>query len=128
MDFRFGKRYKLCSQKLIDDVYSSGIHVKQYPFVVKYKLVEFQEKTPFQLVISAPKRSFRLAVQRNRIKRLAKEAVRFNKHVLEDYLNEHNQQIALFLIFTSREEIDLKTLNRKTEKLFQTIVHQLKTL
>ncbi len=128
MDFSFGKRYKLCSQTLIDDVYTSGTHVKHYPFVVKYKTVQLKENTPFQMVISAPKRSFKFAVQRNRIKRLAKEAVRLNKHVLEEHLVEQNQQIALFLIFTAREEIDLKTLNRKTEKLFQTIVHQLKTL
>lgn len=127
MDFRFGKRYKLCSQVLIDDVFATGVHIKQYPFVVKYKLVNLKENTPFQLVISAPKRSFKLAVQRNRIKRVAKEAIRFNKHILESHLLEHNKQIALFLIFTSREEMDLKTLNRKTEKLFQTIVHQLKT-
>ena len=125
MDFHFGKNYKLCSPTVIDDVFENGTHLKLFPFVAKYKLVNLNENVPFQVVVSAPKRSFKFAYQRNRIKRLVKESLRLNKHSLEEYLLENNQQIALFLIFTSREEIDIKLLNKKTEKLFHTLIQQL---
>lgn len=124
-DFRFDKPYKLCSRNLIDEVYSTGQLVKAYPFVVRFLPAKLSTNAPFQVVISAPKRSFRKANQRNRIKRLCKESIRTNKAVIETFLKETNQQIALFLIFTGKEEIPLEVLNKKTEKLFQSIVKQL---
>lgn len=125
MDQRFGKEYKLCLQRHINDVYETGTVLKSYPFTVRYKSIELASSKPFQLVISAPKRSFKRAHDRNRIRRLCKEAIRFNKGILEQPLTEHDQQIALFLIYTAREELQLELLERKTRKLFHAITQQL---
>ena len=84
MNQSFGKAYKLCSKKLIDEVFESGVTVKSYPLIVKYKLVDLKGDTPFQMLISAPKRTFKSAIERNRIKRLCKEAIRKNKQILEE--------------------------------------------
>ncbi len=124
-DFNFDKRYKLCSRKLIDEVYTNGQLIKSYPFVVRVKRTKLPDNSTFQIVISAPKRSFRKAYQRNRIRRMCKEAIRTNKNIIESFLAETNQQLALFLIFTGKEEIPLEVLNKKTEKLFHSIVKQL---
>lgn len=126
MNYCFGKSYKLCSQKIIDNVYNNGVIVKKYPFIVRVLRTELPSKSPFQIVISAPKRNFKQANKRNRIKRLCKESIRLNKHILENYLTDTNQQIALFLIFTGKEEIPLYVLNKKTKKLFESITKQLK--
>ena len=124
-EFNFDKRYKLCSRKLIDEVYTNGQLIKSYPFVVRVKGTKLPDNSTFQIVISAPKRSFRKAYQRNRIRRMCKEAIRTNKNIIESFLAETNQQLALFLIFTGKEEIPLEVLNKKTEKLFHSIVKQL---
>lgn len=125
MDFSFGKEYKLCSKTIIDAIFSEGSSVKQFPFLIRFLPAELNTEKSLQVVLSVPKRSFKKAVDRNRIKRLLREATRFEKHILETYLEKKNIQIALFVIFTAREEIDLHTLQLKMQKAFNKIIEQL---
>lgn len=125
MDYRFGKDYKLCSKTTIEAIFAGGKQAKQFPFIVKYKQMESSQKKPFQVVIAAPKRSFRFAYQRNRIKRVTKEAIRLNKNDLETYLTSTNKQLALFLIYSSKEEVEVGVLGKKINKLFNKIITQL---
>lgn len=127
MDVSLGKANKLCSPKIIDEVFESGSQVKSFPFVIKFKETALPKEVGFQIVFSAPKRTFRKAVQRNRIKRLCKEAFRSKRSTLDVYLKEHNKQLALFLVYTSKEELELSLLNRKTEKLISKIISQLES-
>ena len=127
MDVSLGKANKLCNQKIIDDVFESGELIKSYPFVLKFKETELSNQVGFQIVFSAPKRTFRKAVQRNRIKRLCKEAFRAQRNLLDKYLQEHNKQLALFLVYTSKEELSLPLLNGRTQKLIKKIISQLES-
>lgn len=121
MNQSFGKAYKLCSKKLIDEVFESGETIKSYPLLVKYKMVDLKSSSPFQMVISAPKRTFRNAHERNRIKRLCKEAIRKNKTILESKLEALDLNMAICLIYSAKEELTLDLLDRKTQKLFNKI-------
>jgi ribonuclease P protein component len=125
MDQTLGKVYKLCSQKIIGSIYEDKKVVKQFPMLIHYKICELPEAVPFQLVFSAPKRTFRKAHDRNRIKRLMRETVRKNKLILESFLKEKNIQIALFLVYTNKEEMPYDLLLKKTEQLFQKLIVQL---
>lgn len=125
MNQSFGKAYKLCSKTLIDDIFESGITIKSYPLIVKYKIVSLKSDMPFQMLISAPKRTFRNAYQRNRIKRLCKEAIRKNKQILESFLGENSTQIGLCLIYSAKEEMTVEQLNRKTQKLFNKVIEDI---
>lgn len=127
MNFSLGKVNKLCSPKIIDEIFESGIQVKSYPFVMKYKETELPKDVQFQIVFSAPKRIFRKAVQRNRIKRLCKEAFRTRKHELDNYLKSQNKQVALFLVYTPKEELAINLLGGRTEKLIKKIISQLES-
>jgi len=127
MNVSLGKANKLCNHKIIDEVFESGAQVKSFPFVVKFKEHDLVQDVRFQIVFSAPKRTFRKAVQRNRIKRLCKEAFRAKRSLLDDYLQEHNKQLALFLVYTSKEELSLPLLSGKTEKLIKKIISQLES-
>jgi len=125
MNQSFGKAYSLCSKKLIDEIFESGDTVKSYPLIAKYKKVELKSDTSFQMVISAPKRTFKNAFQRNRIKRLCKEAIRMNKQILEEPLNNKNLKLGICLIYSAKEELAIELLNRKTQKLFNKIIDDL---
>lgn len=125
MDFSFGKEYKLCSKKKIDAVFESGKSIKQFPVVVKFLETEVPTEKPFQVVFAVPKRSFKKAVDRNRIKRLLREATRFEKHNFESYLEQKKIQMALFVIFTAKEEMELIQLQTKIKKAFVKIIEQL---
>jgi ribonuclease P protein component len=124
MDQTFGKKYKLCRQKLIDSVFKQGASVKQYPFVLHFLEVEETLEAPFQITISAPKRLFRKAHDRNRIKRLMRETVRRNKLILETHVETH-KNLALFMVYTNKEEMPYDVLLRKTEQLFIQLIKKL---
>ena len=121
MSQSFGKEYKLCRRKLIDGVVKTGKVVKQYPFVVHFLEVDEKLDAPFQITISAPKRNFRKAHDRNRIKRLMRETIRFNKMILEDKISKSQKNIIMFMVYTSKEEIPFTTLMKKNELLFEQI-------
>ncbi|MGB1103949.1 MAG: ribonuclease P protein component, partial [Crocinitomicaceae bacterium] len=53
------------------------------------------------------------AVKRNRIKRMLKEVYRLNKHQLELDLKENNQKMALFFVYTGKENIGYAILEEK---------------
>lgn len=129
MDQRFGKEYKLCSKKIIEKLFENGSRLSGFPFALTYQFTELPNKViPFQIVISVPKRQFKRAHDRNRIKRLMRECLRKNKHILEDFLKEsnNNRQMALFLVYRFNEEIDYETLMRKMSKLLVTLTTTIK--
>lgn len=125
MNQTFGKKYKLCRQKIMDAVFKNGTSVKQYPFVLHFLETEEKLEAPFQITISAPKRIFKKAHDRNRIKRLMRETIRKNKLILETFIEKNNKQLALFMVYTAREEMPYDVLLRKTEQLFNQLVKQL---
>jgi ribonuclease P protein component len=56
-------------------------------------------------MFSAPKKKFRKAVTRNRLKRLMREAFRKNKHELYDFLHAEKKNIHLSIVFTGNADI-----------------------
>ncbi len=125
MNERLGKSYKLKSKKIIESVFNDGETVKQFPFLVKFCNQELPSNQAFQIVFSVSKRRFKKAPDRNRIKRLMREVVRKNKHSLEAQLQQNNQQLALFLIYTNTEIMSYEEMNRKIVLLFERLIAQL---
>lgn len=125
MDYRFGKKYKLCSEKQIQLVFDSKKSVKSYPLLVNYADLTVKTNAPFQITVSAPKRNFKKAHDRNRIKRQVRESIRQNKLILETFLIENNKQVALFMIYTAREEIPFETLQKKMKQILNQIIQEL---
>ena len=122
MDERFGKKYKLCSKTVMTAIFEKGKEEKSYPFLLRYLSADLKTDAKFQVVISVPKRKFKKAVDRNRIKRLIREAVRKNKYILEEALSAEDQQLALFLIYTASEEETYQRILNKIEVLFLRLV------
>ncbi|SFT85572.1 ribonuclease P protein component [Lishizhenia tianjinensis] len=116
MNQGFGKEYKLCSRKIIDALFNEGEGIKSYPFMIRYQITSLPKEIPFQIVITAPKRNFKRAVDRNRIKRLMREVFRKNRHQLEERLQKSNQQLALFIMYTGREMPDYSLIELKLQK------------
>lgn len=122
MDERLGKAYKLCSKKVIEEIFENGLKIKQYPYVLQYKYIDLPAKKNFQIVCSVPKRIHKKAVMRNRIKRLMREVVRKKKYIIEDNFPQNEKQLALFLIYTSKKEENYSLLLNKIELLFERLM------
>ena len=128
MSEHFGKAYKLCSRKTIDRLFKEGKQLRAFPLGVYYLETEFPDKVPFQVVISAPKRQFKRAHDRNYVKRLVKEVLRREKQPLEDVLNVSGKQLALFIVYTNKEVLSYPELEKCVRKLLGKLLAELQAL
>ncbi|MCC5922562.1 MAG: ribonuclease P protein component [Crocinitomicaceae bacterium] len=114
-----GKKYKLCSHKVIEHVYQNGTTTKNYPFKLISIPVDLPNNVPFQIVFAVPKRNFKKAVDRNHVKRLMREAVRKHKAILFNISTQRNIQLALFLLYTDKEILPYSAIEHKIVVLFE---------
>jgi ribonuclease P protein component len=94
----FGKGERLKSVIVFDRAFSEGSKLKAFPLLVRYTNSSFDEKVPYQVATTVSKRRFKRAVDRNRIKRLLREAWRLEKHrLLIDWTPGDPQRAIVFI-------------------------------
>jgi ribonuclease P protein component len=100
----FKRAERLKSRKVIEQMFKQGQSFAQYPLrLVWIVMEERQSEFAAQFALTVPKKKFKKAVHRNRIRRLIREAYRLNKHRLYDALKEEEKQVALLVIYTGQE-------------------------
>jgi len=82
----FRKEERISSEKEIDFLFENGTSFISYPLRVVFCEKEMPASAQFSVLISVPKRKFKRAVKRNRVKRLVREAYRLNKSTLTSAL------------------------------------------
>jgi ribonuclease P protein component len=100
--FGFGRKEKLKSRKQLDELFAKGKSFSVFPVKVFYSLNQEATDFPVKLAVGATKRSFKKAVDRNRIKRLLREAYRLNKQPLIDWSVSKEKNITVFLLFIAK--------------------------
>ena len=124
MNFRFPKTEKLKSKKQIEKLFEEGESLKVYPLRIRFLKVSEEEK-PLQVAFSVPKRNFKRAVDRIRIKRVLREVYRKNKEILNQDVDSSFSYIVMFM-FTDRQEWNYKDLEKKMISLLTKFSNQVK--
>ena len=87
----------------MDLTFDRGIKIKAFPLFVRALPTQLPFDVPFQAAFSVGKKRFRRAVDRNRIKRLLREAWRFEKGELSKNWKPGGPQWAVVFIFVGNE-------------------------
>lgn len=88
----FGKDERIVSRKLIETLFSGGKSksLAAFPLRAVYMLTErHADMAPVQIMVSVPKRHFKRAVKRNRVKRQVRESYRLAKRPLVEAMANH---------------------------------------
>jgi len=92
-------------------------------------LIEPKSDTePANVLISVPKKRFKRAVKRNRLKRLIREAYRLNKQELIEKLEEKQLQIHIAFNYVSDDELDFVSIEKKIKLSLQKLIDKVGSL
>ena len=115
--YTFKKEERLCSKKLIDELFHSGSSFLLYPFKVVWLKHPIPTDGPVQIVINVPKRRFKKAVHRNLIKRRIREVYRLNKTTeLYHFLQSQSAQLLLGIQYVGKDIAEYEFIERKFKK------------
>jgi ribonuclease P protein component len=89
---------RIKSKKLFDRLFEKGEAIYQAPIRLVFLPIPFNMEEPVKLGVSAPKRRMKRAVDRNRMKRLMREAFRLNKEKLIEHCHKHQKGYAILFI------------------------------
>lgn len=95
-------REKLKSRTLLKDLFGQGRSLSVYPIKAWWLELPAGSK-PLLTGVGVSARNFRKAVDRNRIKRLLREAYRLQKQGLTESLQANKKSIAVFFLYIGRD-------------------------
>ncbi|MBU3026742.1 ribonuclease P protein component [Zobellia galactanivorans] len=118
-NFTFPKKEKLKSKKLIERLFVEGKSVSVYPIKLIYLPTPFNDEVRFKAGMAVPKKNFKSAVKRNRIKRLLRESYRLNK---PDILNNTEGSFAFLFLYLGKDMPSYASTERSMKALLQRFV------
>ncbi|WP_308762358.1 ribonuclease P protein component [uncultured Bacteroides sp.] len=117
---------RLNSRILIEKLFTGGSKsLPAFPLRIVYMPVEGDTLPIATILISVPKKRFKRAVKRNRVKRQIREAYRKHKQILIDPLKNSNKKVALAFIWLDNELHDSAEVEAKVVKLLQLTAERL---
>ncbi len=119
----FPKGERLNNVKQIENLYAKGDKFMAYPFSVRfiYNKEQTENNSKLSVLITAPKRYQKLAVNRNRAKRLLREAYRLNKGELQTKIINNNSQLLISISLVSKTMPDFHLTEQKMKDILHTI-------
>ena len=126
-----GKNERLKKRKVIEEIFKEGESFSVYPFLIYYLIrhdSDIDDSTPdwkerisepkLQFGVAVSKKNFKKAVDRNRIKRLIREAYRLQQVELLYAVRQKKELcLKLFIVYNGKEMPDYSLIEDKVGKV-----------
>ncbi len=122
MRFTLKREERLKSKKIIAKLYEEGKSIKVFPLRMVYLQIEHTSNYPVQIGFSVPKRNFKRAVDRNKIKRLLRECYRKEKHTI---YSESNKKFVFMISYLAKEDRGYFEIEMKMKKLLTNFITEI---
>ena len=137
-----GKEERISSMKLIDKLFQGGHSRSMTAFPLRLVYMKYVREgacPPAQMLVSVPKRCFKRAVKRNRVKRQIREAYRHHKHILWEAVetkgeipstNDAKRKIGVALAFIWLDDklYDSAVVEQRVKALIERLAEKLKVM
>lgn len=118
-----GKKERLKSRKQIERLFKEGKTFSVSPLRIYFSIDPAvtidEQKFPLQFGAGVSTKNFKKAVDRNRVKRLLREAYRLQKTVLQEKAIAQKIKLNLFFIYTGRALPDYQMIAEKLNVALQ---------
>jgi len=118
-NYTFPKKYKMTLKADIDAVLKGGKRVFGRDLVLRYRLVS-RDGEELKVLLIVPKRRFKLAVSRNRIKRQLREMIRSQKPKIIQALPE-KQTLHLAIVYSGPTKMNFEQTSQNLSKALRKI-------
>ena len=121
--FTLSKEERICSKKLINELFTgNGRSMTAFPLrVVFMKRTIVADQPRAAMLVSVPKRYFKHAVDRNRVKRQVREAFRHNKSIITQNLTDDHEAVAMAFVWLTNEKYPSSEVENRMVRLLTRI-------
>lgn len=121
--FTLSKEERICSKKLINELFTgNGRSMTAFPLrVVFMKRTIVDDQPRAAMLVSVPKRYFKHAVDRNRVKRQVREAFRRNKSIITQNLTDDHKAVAMAFVWLTNEKYPSSEVENRMVRLLTRI-------
>lgn len=125
--FTLSKEERICSKKLINELFTgNGRSMTAFPLRVVFMRRTIVDDQPrAAMLVSVPKRYFKHAVDRNRVKRQVREAFRRNKSIITQNLTDDHEAVAMAFVWLTNEKFPSSEVENRMVRLLTRISESL---
>ena len=125
--FKFEQKEHLKSHKIIGELFKSGDSFGMYPLRAVWKTAEQKEgNCPLKISISVPKKRFRRAVARNRLRRQVREAFRLSRAAFVQNAPADHPPVALMILYTGVEALPYAVIQEAMARLLKRLAKEIR--